>query len=359
MVVAYMPAMAITAFATGEFSDKSAKPTANTLVYDGSLQNLVTPIEGFEYTYTLDSVACTGIPQAKDADTYTVGYVAKVAEGVTGLTGTDLTGTVTVTIQQADPVKYKPAIIPTQQYTGKAIDLITKGEVYNGTMTYSIGNASTLWGWSDTAQAIEIGSYNVYYKVTPTDTKNYKTIDATWIGTAKIVGPVKVTLKYTSYAYNGEYKTPEIVSVVGYDGLQIPSTAYQVTGETSAIMPGTHKFTVTGTTADYKWSTDCNWRITVKKTSIKSLKKGSKSFTVKVKELDEEQVTGYQVRYATKSSMSGAKIKKIGSDSETVKKTIKSLKKGKKYYVQARSYVTVNGVKYYSDWSAKKTVKTK
>jgi hypothetical protein len=70
------------------------------------------------------------------------------------------------------------------------------------------------------------------------------------------------------------------------------------------------------------------------------------------------QVTGYQIRYSTNSSMSSAKTKTISSY-KTTSNTIKSLKAKKKYYVQVRTYKTVNGTRYYSDWSTKKYVTTK
>ena len=44
---------------------------------------------------------------------------------------------------------------------------------------------------------------------------------------------------------------------------------------------------------------------------------------------------------------------------KTTSKQIKGLKKGKKYYVRIRSFKTVNGKKFYSAWSAKKTVTIK
>lgn len=43
----------------------------------------------------------------------------------------------------------------------------------------------------------------------------------------------------------------------------------------------------------------------------------------------------------------------------TVSKKITKLKAKKKYYVQIRSYKTVNGSKIYSSWSTKKYVTTK
>ena len=68
------------------------------------------------------------------------------------------------------------------------------------------------------------------------------------------------------------------------------------------------------------------------------------------------RITGYQIRYATKSSMASAKKVLVKGYAKKSKK-ITGLKSGKKYYVQVRTYKTVKGVKYYSKWSTKKSVK--
>ncbi|MDD6065397.1 MAG: fibronectin type III domain-containing protein [Firmicutes bacterium] len=70
------------------------------------------------------------------------------------------------------------------------------------------------------------------------------------------------------------------------------------------------------------------------------------------------EVSGYQIRYALKSNMKGAKTKNIsGYRKSSVKLT--KLQSKKKYYIQIRTYKTVKGKKYYSEWSAKKSGKTK
>lgn len=56
--------------------------------------------------------------------------------------------------------------------------------------------------------------------------------------------------------------------------------------------------------------------------------------------------------------MSGAKSKLIKSGKKiTFKK--KGLKGGKKYFVQVRTYKTVNEKRYYSEWSPSKKITTK
>lgn len=67
--------------------------------------------------------------------------------------------------------------------------------------------------------------------------------------------------------------------------------------------------------------------------------------------------SGYQVCYATAKTFKGAK--KATAGAKTVKKTIAKLKKGKTYYVKVRAFKKVGGKKYYSAWSATKSVKIK
>ena len=67
---------------------------------------------------------------------------------------------------------------------------------------------------------------------------------------------------------------------------------------------------------------------------------------------------GYQIEYSTSSKFK--KSKKITiKKAKTTSRIIKKLKARKKYYVRIRTYIIVNGKKKYSDWSKKKSQKTK
>ena len=69
------------------------------------------------------------------------------------------------------------------------------------------------------------------------------------------------------------------------------------------------------------------------------------------------KANGYQIQYSLSSSFaSGNKAVTITSAS-TVSRVIGSLTKGKTYYVRIRTYKTVGSTKYWSEWSAKKSVK--
>lgn len=92
-----------------------------------------------------------------------------------------------------------------------------------------------------------------------------------------------------------------------------------------------------------------------KLSSVKS--PAAKKMTVKWRK--NSKASGYQVRYSRSSDFStGNKTVKI-SGSGKVSKTIKNLKRGKKYYVQVRSYKKAGGKTYYSEWSSKLSVKIK
>lgn len=94
-------------------------------------------------------------------------------------------------------------------------------------------------------------------------------------------------------------------------------------------------------------------------TRITKVKAKNKGFETKWKK-QASQTTGYQLQYSTSK-----KFTKKTTGTKTVKKssktniTIGKLKSGKKYYVRIRTYRTVNGTKYYSEWSKSKKITTK
>ena len=64
-----------------------------------------------------------------------------------------------------------PTAISGITYTGKAQTLVKAGSSENGTLQYKVGDGE----YSEALpQATKAGTYTVYYKVVPTDTKAYK-----------------------------------------------------------------------------------------------------------------------------------------------------------------------------------------
>ncbi len=93
-----------------------------------------------------------------------------------------------------------------------------------------------------------------------------------------------------------------------------------------------------------------------KPTSIKKIKAKKKALKVIWKKVS--GVNGYQINYSLKKNFKKAKtinIKKVS----TTAKTIKKLKRKKKYYLRMRTYLFNSGEKIYSVWSKAKVKKTK
>ncbi|MDO4870146.1 MAG: fibronectin type III domain-containing protein [Bacillota bacterium] len=114
--------------------------------------------------------------------------------------------------------------------------------------------------------------------------------------------------------------------------------------------------------ADYYGQTLTYFNIGPDGTSITKLAKAKKAFTVKWQKqtnpMPTDQITGYEIEYSTDQNFESSKTKTVkGASKASVK--ISKLKAKKKYFVQIRTYITVDGVDYYSPWSEVKTVKTK
>ena len=89
------------------------------------------------------------------------------------------------------------------------------------------------------------------------------------------------------------------------------------------------------------------------KVAVSSIRaNGTKAFTVKWKKA--HGAKGYQIRYSTKPSMSGAKKTYTAAKSKKITK----LKAGTRYYVQVRAYKKSGSGKIYGKWSRKKSVIT-
>lgn len=141
--------------------------------------------------------------------------------------------------------------------------------------------------------------------------------------------------------------------------ISIPNSAYTITVTSKnkkSVGSAKAKIKFTGI---YKGlgSFTHSFKIVPKGTTVSSVKSAKAGFTAKWKK-QATQTTGYELRYATNSYMTGAKTVAIKSN-KTLSKKIGKLKSGTNYYVQVRTYKTVSGKKYCSSWSAKKEVTTK
>ena len=168
----------------------------------------------------------------------------------------------------------------------------------------------------------------------------------------------KVALSATAFAYNGKVRKPTIKTIGGKK--LTAGTDYTAKWPNSKNV-GVYTVTVTGK-GKYTGTTKATYKINPKGTSIAKATPAKKAFTVKWKKqsakMATSRITGYQIRYATKSSMKSAKTVTVKGYAKTSKKIAK-LKGKKQYYIQVRTYKIVKSKKYYSSWSKKKAVKTK
>ena len=158
-----------------------------------------------------------------------------------------------------------------------------------------------------------------------------------------------VTLSASTLVYNGKYQKPAPVVKDG-SRTYVSGTDYSVTYKNNKKVG---KATVTvrmkgNYTADSKTLT---FKIKPKKAVISKAVPGKKQ--IKVTMGTKVSATGgstYQIKYRVKGA---SKWKTVTTTSKT--KTIKNLKKGKKYQIKVRAYKKVNGVTYYGAWSKVKT----
>ena len=166
----------------------------------------------------------------------------------------------------------------------------------------------------------------------------------------------KAILSKTSYTYDGKAKKPSVTVKLGSKTLK-KGTDYTVSYKNNKSV-GKATVTITGKGA-YTGTVTKTFKINPKATSISKLT-SPKTKQLKVTYKKVSGVTGYQVTYSTskkftKSTTKTATVKGVSK----LSKTVKSLKKGKTYYVKVRTYKTVGGTKYYSSYTSAKKIKIK
>ncbi|MCQ2524643.1 MAG: fibronectin type III domain-containing protein [Lachnospiraceae bacterium] len=115
---------------------------------------------------------------------------------------------------------------------------------------------------------------------------------------------------------------------------------------------------VKGTSNYIAASKTVNISVNPSKISVAKLTNPSKG-AIKVSWKANEKLSGYEIQYTNDSKFKKT-VKTVKINKATVnEKEIKNLKKGKTYYVRIRAYKTISGKKYYSDWSAAKSIKIK
>lgn len=168
---------------------------------------------------------------------------------------------------------------------------------------------------------------------------------------------ISVTLGKTKYVYNGKAKKPAVTVKAGSKKLTI-NKDYKVTYKNNKQV-GTASVTVTGM-GSYSGTLTKTFKIIPKGTAVSGTPTAkAKGFTVKWNKAS-QRVTGYEIQYSTAKSFAKKETATKTIRKSAVKKwTVSKLKEKTKYYVRVRTYKTVNGKAYYSNWSAARGVKTK
>ncbi len=168
------------------------------------------------------------------------------------------------------------------------------------------------------------------------------------------ISKATVKLSTTKYTYTGKERKPTTIVAIGKTTLKL-NKDYSVSYKNNKSV-GTATVTIKGI-GNYTGTITKTFTIVPKGTTISKLSAKSKGFTVTLKK-QSTQISGYQVQYSTSSKFSSATTNTLGGTTKTTA-TYSKLKGSKKYYVRVRTYKSISGKKYYSTWSAVKSIITK
>ena len=171
-----------------------------------------------------------------------------------------------------------------------------------------------------------------------------------------IYKPSKFTLAATSYTYNGKVKTPALTVKDSKGNTLVKNKDYTVKYASGRKAIGKYAVTITFK-GNYTGTKTVYFNIVPKGTTLSKLTAKSVGFTAEWKK-QTSNTTGYQIQYSTNKNFTSAKLSTITKNT-TLTKTFTGLKESTKYFVRVRTYKTVNGTKFYSDWSAYKYITTK
>lgn len=177
------------------------------LVYNGTTQIGVT-----SENVTFSS---TSVTQAKDADTYSV-VATPLANFLWKDTGTNESRPLTWTIAKATP-SCTVTLNPNYTWDGNTKYPIKSASAnVNGTFKFSNGSstATSTTGLSSS----NVCSWNMSYTFTPNDTKNYKSISSTSLGTWKITRATIPDPVAVNPTFNGSWQWGVSGSYVKWDG---------------------------------------------------------------------------------------------------------------------------------------------
>ena len=189
---------------------------------------------------------------------------------------------------------------------------------------------------------LEKGTYYIQVDSYSAFGSDYR-LKAVWERETFSIADAVVTVK--DQTYTGKALKPA-VTVKLYGDKLVNGKDYSVSYRNNTEV-GKATVVVTGK-GKYSGTVKADFKINPKPVRLASLTPGKTKLTVVWKK--GSGITGYEIEYSLKKNFSNAKSVKV-TKKATVYTVIRNLKEGRVYYVRVRTYKTVNGKKYYSDWS--------
>lgn len=248
-------------------------------------------------------------------------------------------------------LKYNATGVKPGQYTLNVTDKSSKYAPFSASFTLTTDNVVAAYNNDVKAPAlvaakdVQADDFANFVKNIQKVSVNGKEYAASGKGSVKLIN-ADGTLVTTADALKAEGTYNVVVTATGYN--KTLEFTYTNKSDTTATKPSD------ATTAT-KPAVKPVKKVTVKKQTAK-VKAGKKKLTVTWKK--DKNVSGYQIKVATKKNFKGAKTYTVKSY-KTYKKVIKKLKAKKKYFVKVRAYKTVGKSKVYGAYSAVRSCKVK
>lgn len=257
-------------------------------------------------------------------------------------------------------LKYNATGVKPGQYTLNVTDKSSKYVPFSTSFTLTTDNVVAAYNNDVKAPAlvaakdVQADDFANFVKNIQKVSVNGKEYAASGKGAVKLIN-ADGTLVTTADALKAEGTYNIVVTATGYN--KTLEFTYTNKSDTTATKPSdaTAATKPAATTTATKPAVKPVKKVTVKKQTAK-VKVGKKKLTVTWKKV--KNVSGYQIKIATKKNFKGAKTYTVKSY-KTYKKVIKKLKAKKKYFVKVRAYKTVGKSKVYGAYSAVRSCKVK
>ena len=257
-------------------------------------------------------------------------------------------------------LKYNATGVKPGQYTLNVTDKSSKYVPFSTSFTLTTDNVVAVYNNNVKAPAlvaakdVQADDFANFVKNIQKVSVNGKEYAASGKGSVKLINE-DGTLVTTADALKAEGTYNIVVTATGYN--KTLEFTYTNKSDTTATKPSdvTTATKPAATTTATKPAVKPVKKVTVKKQTAK-VKAGKKKLTVTWKK--DKNVSGYQIKIATKKNFKGAKTYTVKSY-KTYKKVIKKLKAKKKYFVKVRAYKTVGKSKVYGAYSAVRSCKVK